>query len=605
MPYTHAELLKLKEETVRMPQYLQRNKELLLDWQLRNLVVAASLSSGQRPTRATPYVAERPKVYWDWVVAALGTATFRYEVPLGAVADEKIQGMLERFAYGIDAVVDLDLIDRGKVPWRVALAEQITSGSYAVFPDVRMTPKGEAVFTVEFWDPSTVYPIEGDDGWEVVFRVYRTARRKAEAYIRRWSGVMPPKQAVGANEEVEVTECWAMDGGKVINAVYIDGEVALPIVEQRYWWKLPIITGSLSRRPWENQFYGGEAITVESVLAPVRETIKVANSWDTLTIEEGRLTVSPHTKELSESGEPIIPAGGLASGESKHIPLRTGEDVSYLVRPPMQAAVLEIGQRFRRNIEEATVPDAVISGVNRPAFASGLLQSNLEDKAMIRLSLVDAIYLHVAKRVTEQWIRKFKVMGARVKIEAHDLAKKGQNGHFVEDFSAAKVPPDFASLQVTHSLSTGFDMNLRADLSIKLMNAGLQARESSMEMVNISDPVAEKEKILDDRVEADPFNVFKRAVEKLRKELLEKRKEMARVEKGSPKWEELDAEARLLQEQLRQYGGSAPGEKAAPSAKRPIAPDQEAALLGAAPLRNGSGLAAASPRSNGAGGAGS
>ena len=480
-----------------------RTTAMTLDRKMRDLDVSVSVPSESKITnQMTKMVTNNPQNFWDWTVATLANNRFRWRAPKqGAGKEDKQKGTMERLAYGIDWSLDDQFQKRLLEPWRYLLAEQIVGGWYALFPDV--VEDGDTVrFTLEFWDPITVFQQATSDGLEVVLRIYSTTLADAKAYAQTHEGDVD-KLSGNPTDSVKVVDGWVRERGEVFNVYTVDDKVVLKVKKSEGMTEIPILTGPVAGRGVEAWSESDKARSAanrgRSILRPVIRTYQQTNRNRTMTNERARKSMFPDIVDFTEGGEGFIEPGDVGGGKSKIIHAKTGEDVKTLdMGQPSPEMSIEL-QRDRREIEEGTIP-AGMFGVNDPQIASGYLEKNLEHLASLRPGRYAFTYRWVAETAWMRMIRKVRTLNKPVTMTGFDLTKRNEDGYFIEEIKKPQsdIPENF-KIFAQHELSTPLDRAAIANTEAGLVQAGVHSRRRAMEETGVEDPYEETFQIVQEQ----------------------------------------------------------------------------------------------------------
>ncbi len=480
-----------------------RTTAMTLDRKMRDLDVSVSVPSESKVTnQMTKMVTNNPQNFWDWTVATLANNRFRWRAPKqGAGKEDKQKGTMERLAYGIDWSLDDQFQKRLLEPWRYHLAEQIVGGWYALFPDVVMD--GDRVrFTLEFWDPITVFQQATSEGLEVVLRIYSTTLADAQAYAKLHEGDTEKLKGT-PTDSVKVVDGWVRESGKVFNVFTVNDQVVLKVKESEGATEIPILTGPVAGRGVEAWSEGDKVRAAanrgRSILRPVIRTYQQTNRNRTLMNERARKSMFPDIVDFTEGGEGFIEPGDVGGGTSNIIHAKTGEDVKTLDMGQMSPDMAIEHQRDRREVEEGTVP-GLMFGANDPQVASGFLGKNLEHLAGLRPGRYAFTYRWVAETAFMRMIRQLRNLNKPVTMTGLDLTKRNEDGYFIEEIKNPKkdIPENF-KIFAQHELSTPLDKSAVANTEGQLVQAGIHSVRRAMEETGVEDPYEETFQIVQEQ----------------------------------------------------------------------------------------------------------
>ena len=491
--------------------HLGRIEDLKFDRLLRDLDETASMLPGSIANELkTKIISSHPQNYWDWAVASLSNLPCKYRVPPAIAGGDEKASKLERFCYGLDWQLNSR---RRKGTWEHELANQVVSGSYSFFPDLRVMPDGSYLAALEFWDPATVMWEEDSlYGTTLVVRQYRSTRLDAISYAKHRKGQL----SLADYKDDQLVTCfdvWELDEEMVVhNAFYVESETVLPRAAQPLWDAVPIQCGTVNGRgneQWDNdssELTRTSRNMGRSILAPIRQSIRNSNEWRTLTREHARKGLFPHFfQNLRNPDDKAVSKKDLKAGDSANIPLELDEKVGYVNMPTTPFDVQAEIERDRADIEQGSVAPGAL-GSNSPQFSSSLLYAQLENAQSLRQGPYARAYNAAAETMMKQIIGKFKRMGGEIKgLEGRDLRKRGMEAEFQEDFDSEKDIPKYWTVKVWHDPAKAMDKNAIITNQAQLYKDGAISLKTYQEEVGIEDTDAEESQKAIEELRATPL----------------------------------------------------------------------------------------------------
>ena len=492
--------------------HMGRIEELKTDRLLRDLDETASMLAGSIANQLkTKIISSHPQNYWDWAVASLSNLPFKYRVPPAIVGGDDKASKLERLCYGFDWQINSR---RRKGTWEHELANQVVSGSYSFFPDLRLMPDGSYLATLEFWDPATVmWEEDSIYGTTLVVRQYRSTKQQALAEAKRLKGTL----ALADYKDDQQVTCFDVreldEEMKVWHTLYVESETMLPKVEQIHWDAIPINCGTVNGRgneQWDNdtsELTRTSRNMGRSILAPIRQSIRNSNEWRSLTREHARRSIFLHfLQNLENPDDPAVTQKDLKKiDESLNIKLGINEKAGYMQMPTTPFDVQAEIERDRADIEQGSVAPGAL-GSNNPQFSSSLLYAQLENAQSLRQGPYARVYNAAAETMMKQIIGKFKRMGGEIKgLEGRDLRKRGMEAEFQEDFSAEKDIPKYWTIKVWHDPAKAMDKNAIILNQAQLYKDGAISLKTYQEEVGIEDTDAEDRQKALEELRATPL----------------------------------------------------------------------------------------------------